>query len=504
VWAAASNRLRHVRWLLEPAVFAFCALLVWATATRSGLNHNEHMYVAAARLFGQLHLYSDYAFLQTPLLPMVNSALFAIAGNEHLLLVARIHAALWALAAVFAVYAIAWRMTRSRTVGAAAALAFGTHPLFLVNVMESSNYVMPLALTLLSFAALVLAADDAASARLRSLACGMCGLSIGLAVTCKSFYALLAPGLLAIAWIACGRIPALCWLAGAALGVAPVLYYLISDPEAFYYGNLGYHVANTDWRESVGSKLPMTLGKKLQFVRTLWHDPLWIGATLYCLGAVGVVRRRAIPIERRRMFVSISALVLLGFVAALLPTPAFDKYFVLPFAFLLLAAVAAIGMDAMWPRSSFIALCVLCAVTAPATAHFSRQLRERPTWARVEHEAHKLDDTLDCSESTYVATLSPILPLEAGCSIYPELATGPFAFRVADDSSHDSQEELNVVGRLRLESFLESKKPRAILVGFEPNHDTFFENFAEQRGYVRVQERFMQRGRLWIAPDQVH
>jgi 4-amino-4-deoxy-L-arabinose transferase-like glycosyltransferase len=503
VWDAASHRLRHVRWLLEPAVFGFCALLIWATATRSGLNHNEHMYVAAARLFGSLRLYSDYAFLQTPLLPMVNSALFAITGNEHLLLVARIHAALWALAAVLAIYAIGRGMTRSRAVGAAAALALGTHPLFLVNVMESSNYVMPLALTLLSFAALVLATGAAASARLRTLACGMCGLSIGLAVTCKSFYALLAPGLFAIAWIACGRVAAFGWLAGAATGVAPVAYYLISAPEAFYYGNLGYHVANSDYRVSIGSKLPMSLGKKLRFVQTLWHDPLWIGATLYSLGAAVVLRHSEIPLERRRMFVLISALIVLGFVAALLPTPSFDKYFILPFAFLLIAAVAVIGMDTVWPRISFVALCVLCAVTAPATTHFSSQLRGRPTWARVEHEAQKLDDTLDCSESTYVATLSPILPLEAGCSIYPELATGPFAFRVADDSSDDSQEELNVVGTERLASFLEAKKPRAILVGFEPNHDAFFESFAEQRGYVRVKEHFMQRGRLWVAPDYV-
>jgi 4-amino-4-deoxy-L-arabinose transferase-like glycosyltransferase len=500
VWKAASNRLRHP-WLLEVAAFVLCTLLIWATATRSGLNHNEHMYVAAARLYGPLRLYSDYAYLQTPLLPMVNSALFALTGNSHLLLVARFHAALWALAAVCAVYWIGRDLTRSRAIGAAAALAFASHPLFLVNVAESSNYVMPLGLTLLSFLALLRAITATHDSVARTLACGLCGLAIGLAITCKSFYACVALGLLAIAWLACGRIPALYALAGLAVGVGPVLYYLVRDPAAFYYGNLGYHVANSDYRSAIGSGLPMSAGQKLAFVRKLWRDPLWIGASLYCLGAAVALWRAQTAFERSPRFVYAAGLTVVGFVAALLPTPAFDKYFIVPAAFLLIAAIAAIDTDAFWPRLSFIALCALCTASAPATYRLAKQLRGHPTWTRVERDAKKLDERLMCSSSTYVATLSPILPLEAGCSIYPELATGPFAFRVADDHSQDDQEELNVVGSLRLEAFLEQRKPRAILVGFEPNHDALFEDYAKQRGYFQVDDRFMNRGRLWVAPD---
>lgn len=503
MWEAASNRLRHLLWLLEVAAFVLCTLLVWATATRSGLNHNEHMYVAAARLFGQLRLYSDYAYLQTPLLPMLNSALFALAGDVHLLLLARVHAALWAVVAVTAVYWLGRDQTRSRAVGVAAALAFASHPLFLVNVAESSNYILPLALALLAFFALLRAVHASRDSRAQTIACGLCGLGIGLAITAKSFYAGVAVGMLAIAWIACGRRPASYALGGLAVGVVPVLYYLVRDPAAFYYGNFGYHVANSDYRSASGSGLPITGSQKLGLVWKLWLDPLWIGASSYCLGAIVVLWRVDHALERRRMFVYVAGLALVGLVAALLPTPAFDKYFIVPAAFLLIAAIAALDTQARWPKLSFIALCALCTATAPATYRIAKQLGGQPMWTRVEREANKLDERLACSPSTYVATLSPILPLEAGCSIYPELATGPFAFRVADHHSHDDQAELNVVGSLRLEAFLDQRKPRAILVGFEPNHDSRFENYAQQHGYVRLNDRFLNRGRLWVAADPV-
>lgn len=496
----ALARVQRVRWLLELAALVFCALLVWATAISSNLNHNEQMYVAAARLWWQFRLYSDYAYLQAPLLPMVNAALYAITGNEHLLLVARMHVALWSIVASCAVYELGRRLTGSRAVGIGAAVAVASHQLFLSNVAESSNYMMPLALAILSFLAAVLAADERFSDRLRALWCGLSGVAIGLAVTCKSFYALLAVGIFVMAFAACGRTRVLHWIAGAALGALPLLYYALRDPAGFYFGNLGYHVANTEYRRVSGSGLPMEINEKLRFVRRLWSEPFLIGLTVYCLAGLIVLRRSVISTKARRLFLFASALALLAYIGALTPTPSYLQYFAIPYAFLIITGIAAAGLGASWWRASFIALCLLGVAFAPSTRELAKSLRRSSAPARVELEAEKLDKHLACSPEMYVATLSPILPLEAGCNIYPEFATGPFAFRVADWSTHSLQDDLHVIGSSRLASFLDANKPHAILVGFEPAHDRVFEKYAEREGYVQVQERFLRRGRLWIAP----
>jgi 4-amino-4-deoxy-L-arabinose transferase-like glycosyltransferase len=497
VWA----RVERFSWLLELAALVFCALLVWATAIGSGVNHNEQMYVAAARLWWQLRLYSDYAYLQAPLLPMVNAALFAITDNEHLLLVARLHVALWSIVAFCAMYELGRRFTGSRVVGTGAAVAFVSHRLFLSNAAESSNYMMPLALAILSLLAWVLAADESLSERRRALWCGLSGIAIGLAVTCKSFYAVLAVGMFAMAFVAHRRPLVFHWIAGAALGALPLLYYTLRDPSGFYFSNLGYHIANAEYRRASGTGLPMELPEKLRFVRRLWREPFLIGLTVYCLAGAALLRGVESSARTRGSFVVASVLTVLATICALLPSPSYLQYFAIPYAFLIITGIAAAGLQAHWWRASFVALCLLGFALSPTTRELARSLRRSSAPARVEREAKKLDEHLACSQDTYVATLSPILALEAGCNIYPELATGPFAFRVADDSPHSLQEDLNVVGSSRLESFLDAKKPDAILVGFEPRHDRFFKEYAKREGYVQLPETFMRRGRLWVAPQ---
>jgi 4-amino-4-deoxy-L-arabinose transferase-like glycosyltransferase len=494
-------RARGASWLLELGALVFCALLVWATAIGSNLNHNEQMYVAAARLWWEFDLYSDYAYLQAPLLPIVNAGLFALTGNEHLLLLARLHVAFWSILAVMAVYEIGRRLSGNRLVAVAAAGVFGSHRLFLSNVAESSNYIMPLGLTTLSLLACILATDESFSPRARAAWSAISGLTIGLAVSCKSFYALVALGVFATTVAVSDRRLVLHWIGGGLIGALPLVYYALRDPSAFYFGNLDYHVANTEYRRVTDSHMPMKLSQRLRFFRRLWRNPLITAVTLYSVVALIALWRLDVPRTKRRLFIGACVITFLSCIAALLPSPAYLQYFAMPFACLIITAVVAASLYSTKWRVAFVAVCVLGIAFAPATRRMNKLLRKSSAPARVEREARNLDRRLDCSEAMYVATLSPILPLEAGCSIYPELATGPFAFRVADHRTPAMQEDLNVVGPSRLQAFLNEKKPHAILVGFEPRHDGVFETYAKQQGYVEVNQRFMSRGRLWIAPE---
>jgi hypothetical protein len=492
--------MRPFRWLFELAALVFCGSLIWATAIHTGLNHNEQMYVAAARLWWRFRLYSDYAYLQAPLLPIVNAGLFAIAGHEHLLLIARLHVAFWSLVAVGSAYELGRRLSGGwRAVGLGAAIALCSHRVFLSNVAESSNYMMPLALAMLSLLGIVIAVDETAAGRRTAIWCGCSGLAIGLAVSCKSFYVLPALGLGAMAF-ACNRAFVRHWLAGAAIGVLPILFYAVGDPSGFYFGNLGYHFANTKYRRVTGSTLPMDNTEKLRFLRNMWAQPFLISVTGYAVSAFLFLHHGALATQPGRIFAIAWPLTLFACSAALLPTPSYVQYFAAPFAFLLMTAIAATGLRAGLWRSAFVALCVLGAAVAPSTRGLAKSLQRSSAPARVEAEAKKLRQHIRCARETYVATLSPILPLEAGCSIYPELATGPFAFRVADESPRHVQADLNLIGSSRLRDLLDEKPPDAILVGFEPKHDRVFKQYAEERGYVEVEETFLKRGRLWIGP----
>jgi hypothetical protein len=488
-------------WLLEGAALVFCILLVGATALGSKLNHNEQMYLAAARLWSDLRLYTDYAYLQAPLLPILNAALFGLWDHERMLLVARLHVAAWAIIAIAGIYELGRRLSRgSRAIGIAAALAVCTHPMFLKSASESSNYMLPLALTVLSLLALI-ARGDTTSGMVVS------GVTFGLAVASKSFYLPLALGWLAIAWTDGGRSKIGWWLLAALVGSLPIFYYLARDPAAFFFGNLGYHIANSDWRRDVGSRMAMTLPSKLAYLAAHFRDFYTFSLSIFCAAGYALSRLRRFrglnDVRSPHLFYCSTALLGLACAIVLTPTPVFAQYFAIPCVFLALAAITCAGLLPERQRLALVALCLVAVAAAPATWRLPRMLRANSVPARVEREARRLGAHLDCEGHAYVATLAPILPLEAGCRIYPELATGVFGHRVADRHSTPEQDELEIVGAQSLPAFLDARRPPAILVGFEPRHDRPFESYARERGYTQLAETIMGRGRLWLLPDSV-
>lgn len=245
----------------------------------------------------------------------------------------------------------------------------------------------------------------------------------------------------------------------------------------------------------------MSFRQKLKFMRKAWKRPSIVVLTSYCVFALALLRTRRIPSPVRRLLYVAVGLTFLACIAALLPTPAYQQYFAMPYACLLITAAIAAGIHGRVGSAVFVVVCAFGVLTAPATYRLTKLLKRGSAPTRVEREAKSFDAHVDCTSERYVATLSPILPLEAGCSIYPELATGPFAFRVADHRSHALQEDVGVVGPSRLHALLKERRPHAILVGFEPRHDGAFEAYARQEGYLELDRHFMKRGRVWLAPE---
>ena len=101
-----------------------------------------------------------------------------------------------------------------------------------------------------------------------------------------------------------------------------------------------------------------------------------------------------------------------------------------------------------------------------------------------------------------VLTLAPAWPLEAGLSIYPEFATGPFAWRSARFVSPERRKRFKLVAPADLESFLQMDPPAAILTGVEDKElEGPLLQYASEHSYRPV--KLQKQRTLWIpAPAE--
>jgi hypothetical protein len=96
-------------------------------------------------------------------------------------------------------------------------------------------------------------------------------------------------------------------------------------------------------------------------------------------------------------------------------------------------------------------------------------------------------------------TLAPLFPLEAGLSIYPELATGPFAYRVGGLLSPDERRVQRIFTIDDIETVLNARPPRALFLGFEDEDlEEPLAQYAQARKYRYHQ---LPNGKhLWVRP----
>ena len=85
-----------------------------------------------------------------------------------------------------------------------------------------------------------------------------------------------------------------------------------------------------------------------------------------------------------------------------------------------------------------------------------------------------------------VATLAPIYPLEGGLEVYPELATGPFAYRTGDITPPTLAAQYRMTSPTRIGALLASDPPAALLLGFDATLEAPMVAYAEANGYDRV------------------
>lgn len=249
---------------------------------------------------------------------------------------------------------------------------------------------------------------------------------------------------------------------GALLGLLPSLYLFLVAPRQFTFGNFHYPALNTAYRLEAGFSgpaNPMDISEKLDY---LWNNVLSQPGNL---------------------------LLLLAFLA---PVP----FAVLAIAFGLSRLVYHMEGKPVWAMLLFVQVVLLANFFHPEDYRRVSFLRYVDLWRPIM--AHNLGVEIGAAAGQgRVLTFAPVYPLEGSAGIYPEFATGAFAWRTAPFLKAEQRSQLGIISCEELDGLLTRDPPAAILTGLEPLLEEPFVEYARRNAYQWL--AITEEIGLWIA-----
>jgi hypothetical protein len=464
---------------LAPALFFGAALVVMlGFALGAPLDHDEHQFIASAALLARDGLlpYRDFAYFHTPNLVGIYALLFLV--TDHLLLAARLFSTLCAWLIGIGLFAISLHRASS------VALALGIAALFFVNPVvdytfpKAWNHMLPALLLLLAFA------SQCRGARLgRAGWFFASGFLVAAAAGTRISFAPLALPFLVMAWFTPGRHRAVAaCIVGMFVASIPTFLLLGAAPEQFLFDNLAYNSrVNALYRLASGDERSALLSKTI-FVGKVLVNPG--NAALLGIGLFAILRRRR---QWRSDYPTTLLLAILPFVLVgiFAPTPSYSQYYSVLAVVAALAAALGLRPTARWPLAAIVAV----SGTASVVQNFetvTRLAAREWTPLQLHADGRALRMRVD---SGRVLTLAPIVPLEGGLDIYPELATGSFAWRTASLIPPAERQRHGFIAPEDLLDRLAARPPTAILLGYERKQERTLLTYARDHGYHRTELR---------------
>jgi hypothetical protein len=260
-------------------LLVFVALGAFANVATS-ITHNEHMYIAASILVAQgKTLYKDFAYLQTPYVPLLYGHFYRLLNiSSYYLLVAKGFSFLFLMASAAVVFFLSNRVLRAWITSFAIVLLFLLNMTLLTPAREVANYIMPLAFSLVGFYMLVVSIHRYQITPIGVALAGLCvavsiGAKLTYVTTCVAFVAtcLLYPTCVSVKTrLVRVLIP---FVGGLAMGLAPMAYFALSGFGSFVFNNVTYHSVNAQWRHVTGYTRTMTLSDKLPYALSILLQP---------------------------------------------------------------------------------------------------------------------------------------------------------------------------------------------------------------------------------------
>jgi hypothetical protein len=454
---------------------ALLVLLFVALAILRPVDHDESQYVAATVLSGHgLLPYRDYAYLQTPLQPLLFAPMAWVAG-AWTWPVLRLLNALLGVVTVIATVGAARRAGAGPQMALVAGGLFAACDILLFSVGTARNDALPAAC--LAVALWLIAGEQTARRAV------LIGLLLSAAAAAKISYALPAAAYGLVTLVDRRRWPGFVAL-GAVPATALVAALAAVSPEGFWFGAVHFPAAApADWYAARPWKLSMA-AKAVDTLKFLALGPA-------LLALVAVIRGRA-------WAGVVGWLLAAGLLAAVLPTPTWRQYLLpaLPALFVLLACA--------WTRTPptkawrIAATVFSVAGLAPSVA----ALAEGEAMPTAFAEGAAIHAAMDRARvAGPVATLSPQFLSFTGRLPDPRFAAGPFFFRGRAIVPEGDEQGLHVLSRGRLDRAFAAEPPQAILTGAEAwtsgdaRLDAVLDRWAAANGYRAVAAG---RFRLWI------
>jgi hypothetical protein len=503
-WGPKTDALRTTVALLG---LALCLVLVWGRVLDYGMSRDEWMFVPPAILLDDLALYRDVFFNHVPYGAWIFRGAEQLFGETGLLFSARIAICATWLILVLAVGLSVRRLSGSGGLAAVCVLFLMTGEAFLNQTgMAATNNLIPLALCSASVGLFLVATVDGPP-RLITLA--LAGACLAAAAATKVSAVALIPPLLLGAFLVPAALPlrqrlkrvVAPFVVGGLIGGAPALAVLASDPATVWAHVVGFHTGPhvAWWEINAASEPGLALGfaGKVQIAHDLWFGS---SAIVLCVVFLYLVlsgirdpqSNEDDPATRRRALWIVVATLCATAAMSLVPSPGFPQYYAPPLVLLpFLSALAMRGVSE--ERRPQVTPVLLAAGLAMVAIGAPRLLPAAATWANLEGstaaqsaragELLRTQLEVDGLAEGPVATLMPIYPLEGGLAVYPEFATGPFAYRIADVTEPELARYYVMAGPQDLQTLFAQRPPAAILTGFVPELDASFVNWAEANGY---------------------
>jgi hypothetical protein len=492
------------------------------------LRRDEQLYVPPIRLLDNHQLYLDFFYNHPPGSALYFHAIRQLTGSDHLLMTGRIGVLVaWVLFAL-AISLVSYAITRSGLVSWCIAVLTLANELFLSQTgMTATNNFLPLPFCFLGIGLFLLGVRDGRS---KPVLIALAGFCLSLAVVFKlNAVAFIPP--IAVASLLLPRLEPFgrrLWrvilplLLGGLIGGLPILYHLVREPALFLAHVSGYHLGpHARYAQSAAAAdegVAATFGAKLMLANEIWLTGAIAVSIAACLALALTYRRDRAHLGRGRWLApSDEAIVLVGVLALCLilsfvPTPAFPQYFAPPLVCLPIALALLYGALDPEARQNvqpaiLAATIVVLIIAAPRLAQGLASIRhpERMTVLSTHNGGQRIAERLaSAGVAGKVATLAPIYPLEGGLEVYPELATGPFAYRTADITSPQLAKYYRMVSPSGITALFDADPPAAILVGFEEALEAPMLAYAKAHGYIEVEDIGIKdrygTGVLYIRP----
>ncbi|MFZ2998336.1 MAG: hypothetical protein WA070_19430 [Sphingobium sp.] len=489
-----------VRYAIWPLCAALLVLLLILVAF-GPLDHDEGQYVGAVAMMRYGLPYRDFAYLQTPLQPLLFAPL-AWGAKGWLFPALRVVNAVLATGAVACVWLAARRAGASDRGAAIAALALSSSHMLLFAGSVARNDALPLLLMTAGLAVLIgVVRGD--TGRWSAL---LAGIMLAGAASAKISYGLpaAAVGLFALLhWRSLGVARVALLALGGGIGALPTIWMAAQAWDAAWFGIIDYSIkAPVEWRTLNGQAF--MLDWPLSLVRMVRY--LAQGCGLIALIALLSIAGR----RRRLVEVLLDMVIVAGMVAAWLPRPIYVQYLgpVLPALFIRFALLADAPFWRQGLGHGLIVLCVVAGLGETAMKVGGNIASGRSPMLAVMRDVWAIDRLLPADLNSRVSTtVSTERIVDAALPIDRRFVTGPFLLRTRNILSPHQARAFHLTTSATLVEDLDAQPPAAILAGGEGEReraasgglDAPLEQWARRHGYRPVPLP-SGRMRLYLPP----